>query len=152
MSEPVLPPLPMNVFETYRAIVLPAQCDHYGHMNVRWYAWHFDEAGFQIWTVANVRQAEMRERGIHVVVARTTTDFVRELTVGTSLVVRAGFTRVGNKSVAFISKMYSADTGDLAATQETVEVFFNPDTRKPAPMPDDFRERIAAMVVDAETV
>ena len=61
---PDLPPLADNVFDIYRSMVMPAQCDHYGHMNVRWYAHHFDEAGFQIWTVAGVSQGEMRERGI----------------------------------------------------------------------------------------
>lgn len=141
-----------NCFETYRSLVLPAQCDHIGHMNVRWYAHHLDEAGFQIWTVANVRQAEMRDRGIQVVVARTTTDFVKEMTAGTSIVVRAGFTRVGTKSVMHLAKMFNADTGDLSATQETVEVFFDPKTRKPAPMPADFKARLSALVVDPANI
>ncbi len=147
-----LPPLADNVFETYRAMVLPAQCDHYGHMNVRFYAWHFDEAGFQIWTCADVSQAEMRERGFHVVVAKSTTHFRRELVVGTSILVRAGFTHVGDKSVGHTGKMYNADTGDLSAIHETVEVFFDPESRKPAPMPDDYRERLTALIIDPDTV
>ncbi len=147
-----LPPLPANVFETYRAMVLPAQCDHYGHMNVRYYAYHFDEAGFQIWTCADVRQAEMRARGIHVVVAKSTTHFQRELVVGTSILVRGGFTNVGHKSVGHTTKMYNADTGDLSAIHETVEVFFDPEARKPAPMPEDFRDRLTALVVDPDVI
>ena len=149
---PELPPLADNVFDIYRATVMPAQCDHYGHMNVRYYAWHFDEAGFQIWTCAGVRQAEMRERDIHVVVARTTTDFRREMVVSTSILIRGGFTAVGDKSLTHVTKMYNADTGDLSATMETVEVFFDPAARKPAPMPDDFRERLNALVVDPDTI
>jgi len=150
MNKP--PPLAKNVFDTYRSLVLPAQCDHIGHMNVRWYAHHFDEAGFQIWTVADVRQSEMRERGTQVVVARTAIDFHREMVAGTSILVRAGFTHVGSKSVSHIAKMYNADTGDLCATQETIEVFFDPKARKPAPMPDDFRERLSALVVEPSTI
>jgi acyl-CoA thioester hydrolase len=149
---PDLPPLADNVFDIYRSMVMPAQCDHYGHMNVRWYAHHFDEAGFQIWTVAGVSQAEMRERGIHVVVAKVTTHFRRELVVGTSILIRGGFTSVGDKSVGHTTKMYNADTGDLSAIHETVEVFFNPDTRKPAPMPEDFRARLDALVIDPDAI
>lgn len=148
----ILPPPGKNVFETYRASVLPAQCDHIGHMNVRWYAHHFDEAGFQIWTVSDVRQSEMRERGVQVVVARTTTDFLREMVAGTSILVRAGFTKIGAKSVTHVAKMYNADTGALSAAQETVEVFFDPKARKAAPMPDDYRERLTALIVDPDTL
>ena len=32
--------------ETYRGIVFPAHCDHLGHMNARFYADPFDDAGF----------------------------------------------------------------------------------------------------------
>ena len=148
----VLGPPAKNCFDTYRSIVLPAQCDHYGHMNVRWYAHHFDEAGFQIWTVADVRQAEMREKGIHVVVARTTTNFVREMVAGTSILVRAGFTAVGTKSVTHLAKMYDTHDGGLCATQETVEVFFDPESRKPAPMPDDFKTRLSNLIVDPDDI
>lgn len=141
-----------NCFDIYRALVLPTHCDHIGHMNVRWYAHHFDEAGFQIWTVANVSQAEMRERGTQVVVARTTTNFVKEMKAGASILVRGGFTGVGTKSVTHIAKLYNADTGEICATQETVEVFFDPAARKPAPMPEDFKQRLAALIVDPESV
>ncbi len=37
--------------EIYRSVVFPWNCDQYGHMNVRWYAHHFDDAGFGLWSV-----------------------------------------------------------------------------------------------------
>ena len=46
-----------NVFEIYRAVVFPWHCDHIGHMNVRWYAHHFDDAGFPVgsgWDEVNI--------------------------------------------------------------------------------------------------
>ena len=46
--------------------------------------------------------------------------------------------------------MYNVDTGVLCATQDSVEVFFDPETRTSAPMPDDIRERIAANLVDLD--
>ena len=141
-----------NCFDTYRSLVLPAQCDHIGHMNVRWYAHHCDEASFQIWTVADVRQSEMRADGVQVVVARTTTDFVKEMIAGTSILVRAGFTRVGSKSISHLAKMYNADTGELCATQETVEVFFDPKARKATAMPEKYRNLLTDLVVDPATI
>lgn len=140
-----------NVFETYRGVVFPWHCDHIGHMNVRWYAHFFDDAGFHLWTVAGVGQAEMRARGTQVVVAQTTIKYVRELRAGDLIVVRSAFTKVGTKSVTHHAKLYNADTGALSATQDSVEVFFDPVKRQSAPMPEDFRERLSALVVDPES-
>lgn len=138
-------------FEVYRGVVYPWTCDHIGHMNVRWYAHHFDDGGFHLWTMAGLSQREMRERGTQVVVAQTTNKFLSELTAGALIVIRAGITKVGNKSVSHVAKMYNADTGVLCAVQETVEVFFDPETRRSAPMLDDFRERLSAQIVDPDS-
>jgi hypothetical protein len=47
--------------------------------------------------------------------------------------------------------MYNADSNVYSAWQETVEVFFDPESRKAAPMPEDFRTRLAKLVVDPES-
>ena len=138
-------------YEVYRGVVFPWMCDHFGHMNVRWYAHHFDDAGFHLWTMAGVSQREMRDRGTHVVVAQTTIKYVRELRAGDLIVIRSGFSKVGQKSAVHIAKMYNADTDVYSAWQETVEVFFDPAARKAAPMPEDFRQRLSALVVDPES-
>jgi acyl-CoA thioester hydrolase len=140
-----------NVFEIYRGVVFPWMCDHIGHMNVRWYAHHFDDGGFHLWSMAGLSQREMRDRGTQVVVAQTTIKYIRELKAGDLIVIRAGFVKVGQKSVVHIAKMYNADTNVYSAWEETVEVFFDPEQRKAAPMPEDFRERLTARIVDPES-
>ncbi len=137
-----------NVFELGRSVVFPWHCDHFGHMNVRWYAHHFDDAGFHLWTVAGVGQKALRESGRALVVAQIRIDYVREMKAGDLLAIRGGFTRVGNRSVRHHLRMCDADTGGLRATQDTVEVFFDPETRKSAPMPDSCRGRLASMIAD----
>ena len=140
-----------NVFEIYRGVVFPWMCDHIGHMNVRWYAHHFDDGGFHLWSMAGLSQREMRDRGTQVVVAQTTIKYIRELKAGDLIVIRAGFVKVGQKSVVHIAKMYNADTNAYSAWEETVEVFFDPEQRKAAPMPEDFRQRLTARIVDPES-
>src|SRR5262245_36959160 len=83
-----------RAYEVYRGVVFPWMCDHIGHMNVRWYAHHFDDAGFHLWSVAGVSQREMRERGTQVVVAQTTIKYVRELKAGDLIVIRAAFAKI----------------------------------------------------------
>ena len=83
--------------------------------------------------------------------AQTTIKYVRELRAGDLIVIRSGFSKVGQKSAVHIAKMYNADTNVYSAWQETVEVFFDPAARKAAPMPEDFRQRLSALVVDPES-
>ena len=40
-----------NWKETHRAMVFPWNCDHYGHMNARFYFHHFDDSAFQVYSV-----------------------------------------------------------------------------------------------------
>lgn len=135
-------------YETFRSVVFPWHCDHFGHMNVRWYAHHFDDGGFHLWTMSGIPQSEFRARGVAMVVAQIKIDYFHELTQGELLVVRNAWTHIGNKSLRHIGRMYNADTNELCAQQETIEVFFNPETRQSAPMPDYVREALADKVVD----
>ena len=145
-------PLQKNVFEVYRAVVFPWHCDHIGHMNVRWYAHHFDDGGFHLWTVAGVSQKEMHDKGHGLVVGQIKIDYLHEMKAGELLVIRGCFSHVGGKSIRHHQRMYNADTGVHCATQETIEVFFDPVARTSAPMPDFYREKLTPLVVDPATL
>ncbi len=136
--------------ETCRGVVLPQYCDHFGHMNVRYYGHAFDDAGFHVWSLIGMGLKDIEARGIHTVVASFHIDFVREITAGELWVTKGGFVRVGTKSCTHRQKMFNADTGVLHAVNEVVEVFFDPKTRKAAPMPDDIRARVEAALVDPD--
>ena len=135
--------------EIYRSMVFPWNCDQYGHMNVRWYAHHFDDAGFSLWSVVNCSQSAMRKLGVHPIVAQTKIDYLNEMTAGDLLVIEGGFTRIGNKSVTHTLRMYNADTRVHCATQDSVEVLFDPEARVSCTMPDDIRDILRAAVVSA---
>ena len=136
-------------FETARGVAFPWLCDQFGHMNVRHYAGFFDDGAFHLWSMCGIGHNGMLERDIHTVTAMTKTDFVTELKLGELFVVKTAFTRCGGKSVSFSHRMENADSGELHATQDCVEVFFDPETRKAAPIPDDIRAVIEANVIDA---
>lgn len=137
-------------FETYRGVVFPWHCDQFGHMNVRWYGHHFDDAAFHIWPMAGIGWRRMEAMGVHTVVARTTTEYRKELTAGTLIRIESAFTRLGGKSVTYLQRMFDAEVGTLHAEYEGVEVFFDPETRKGAPIPDELRREIEAVLVDPQ--
>jgi len=131
-------------------VVFPWHCDQYGHMNSRWYPHFFDDAGFNLWSVVGCSQAAMVEAGYNVVVARIEVDYLHEMAAGSLFKITGGFIRVGNKSATHFLRMYNPDTGVLCATQESVEVFFDPKTRTSREMPDDVRQTLAASVVSVD--
>lgn len=134
-------------FELNRGVVFPAHCDHLGHMNVRHYAAFFDDAGFHLWNQIGVDQKPLFESGLSLVVAKIEINYIHELRAGDLLVIDGAFRRVGNKSLGHHMRMFNAETRELCATQDTVEVVFDLKSRRSAPMPDEIREILSRHVV-----
>ena len=132
--------------ELNRSVVMPAQCDVYGHLNVRHYAACFDEAGWHMMARAGVSLADLRSRGLGSVVATLTIDFHHELTAGQLMLVTGAFTRVGGKSFSYELRLHESDSMTLCATQKTVEVCFDTTARRSAPLPEDVRSKLAQQV------
>ena len=139
-----------NWMETYRGVVFPWHCDHFGHMNVRWYGGFFDDAAFQIWTLLGHGMQRMEEDGFHTVIARSTIEFKREIGPGDLFVIETGFIKCGTKSCTHLQRMINADTGVLHATQETVEVFFDAATRTAIEIPGTIRPLIEGRMVSRD--
>jgi acyl-CoA thioester hydrolase len=133
--------------ETARMVVFPAHCDHLGHMNVRWYAYVFDDGSFHIWPEIGITRQLMEEVGAVTVVARTETDFRREVRAGAMVKVETAFLSLGGKSAVHRQRLVDVETGVIHATQRVTEVCFDTRTRKSTEMPPRFRELIEAAIV-----
>ena len=79
--------------ETHRTVVHAWMCDHFGHVNVRYYAHLFDDAGFALWSRSGITRAVFERSGLHTVVARTETDLRIELLPGQVVFVRSRWVR-----------------------------------------------------------
>ncbi|TQM92084.1 acyl-CoA thioesterase [Roseinatronobacter monicus] len=129
--------------ELLRGVVHPWHHDHFGHMNVRHYAPFFDDATYHLWTRLGLAYSEMQaQHGVHLVTAQASTRFVRELAAGDLIVIDGTVVSLGTKSCAFQLHMRHADTDAVHATYDLIEVFFDPQTRKSAPMPDAVRAQL----------
>ena len=136
--------------ELLRGVVHPWHHDHFGHMNVRHYAPFFDDAVYHMWTMLGLPYSGMlAEHGVHTVTAEAKTRFLNELTAGDLIAIDGAVSRIGTKSCVFHLRMHHADTGALHATYDVVEVFFDPDTRASAAMPEAIRTRLAVHLVAA---
>lgn len=136
----------MNWHELTRGVVMPAQCDVYGHMNVRHYAAFFDDAGWHMFGKAGVSLGDLHKEGLGSVVATLTIDFHHELKAGQLIVVTGAFTRVGDKSYSYEMRIHEADSMTHCATQKTVEVCFDTKARRSASFPAAVREKLRAQL------
>jgi len=138
---------PRALPDLLRSVVHPWHQDSFGHMNVRHYAPLFDDATWQFWSCVGLPYARMlQEHGLHTVAAETRTRFVRELKAGDPVVVRGRLTRIGTRSVTMALRLHHVDTGAVHATCDTVEVFFDPATRRSAPIPVAVRRILEALL------
>ena len=136
-------------FDIYRNIVMPAQCDTYGHLNVRHYAGFFDDAGWHLPRLAGLSLDEIRARGLGTVMATLTIDFLNEIRAGQLVLVRAAVTRVGTKSFSHEMRLYEADSMTHCATQKAVEVCFDTKARKGVALPGDILRALQAIALPA---
>ncbi len=135
-------------FDLYRSIVMPAQCDVYGHMNVRYYAACFDDAAWHFPSMAGLSLVEIRSRGLGTVMATLTIDFHHEIRVGQLILVKGAITRVGSKSFNHEMRLYEADSMTHCATQKTVEVCFDTQARQAVALPADVKAKLEAIVLE----
>ena len=139
-----------ETLELLRGVIHPWHQDHFGHMNVRHYAPFFDDACYHMWTRLGLPYSAMlAEHGVHGVSAKATTSFIKELGAGDLIVIEGVVRRIGSKSCTFFFSMRHADTGELHATYEIIEVFFDPETRSSTTMPEAVRAKLLPYREDA---
>jgi len=132
-------------FDLYRNVVMPAQCDVYGHLNVRNYAAFFDDAGWHVPSLAGLKLADLRAQGLGTVMATLTIEFHNEIRIGELVLIRGAITRVGTKSFSHEMRLYEADSMRHCATQKAVEVCFDTVKRQGVALPQDFKAKLQAI-------
>jgi len=138
--------------EISKNVVFPWHCDHFGHMNVRWYAHFFDDASFLVWATIGLDMRTILATGMHTVIARSTTQYHHEVRAGDPLLMVGGFTHIGNKSLTLHTSMLDANTRELRASNEYIVVFFNAETRCSSEIPDDVRRAVERTLTKAPQI
>ena len=77
--------------------------------------------------------------------------FPGALRAGALVRVRSGLIHVGKSSIRILHRMTDARTGALVATLDQAGVCLDLTARRPAPLPEDLRERAMAMLVGGGT-
>ncbi len=81
-------------------------------------------------------------KDMSLIVAEATCTYKSPAHFGETLLVNIAVSRMGHKSFDLLYHI-ETDDGRLVATGKTVQVVFDYATQKTAPIPDDFRRRVA---------
>jgi acyl-CoA thioester hydrolase len=127
------------LFETYRGAVYPWHCDHMGHMNVMWYVGKFDEATWNLFALAGVTAAFLKENRRGMAAVQQNITYKRELFAGDIVDVRSRLLELREKSIRFLHEMRNAETGEIAATCEITAVHLDRQAHKSMPFEDEIR-------------
>ena len=111
-------------FDSGRAVVRPDWIDYNGHMNVGYYLVAFDRA----------------DASMFVVEAHVTYD--REVVEGAPLAFRSRIVDFDAKRFHLLHRMFHADQGFLAATNELMCLHVDLAQRRSAPFPDDAMAKV----------
>jgi acyl-CoA thioester hydrolase len=112
-------------------------CDAMGHVNHAVYFTYLE-----IGRLAYANRVGFRGKPDYII-AHAECDFRASARTGDHLVVSLGVTSLGRTSFTMEYEILDAE-GRLVATARTVQVVYDYATKKPAPIPAEFREKIAS--------
>lgn len=126
----------------YKGTAHPWYCDVMGHMNIRHYMSMFDESSYQLlfqvfgWTGNPDNSGGQGWADVKHVI-----EYKAEVRAGDLLEVRAGISKIGNKSIGIRYEMTDAVTNDTVATLECVSVLIDLESREAVPLSDKQRQQ-----------
>jgi acyl-CoA thioester hydrolase len=117
-------------FETYRGAVYPWECDHMGHMNVRFYQSRFDEATWQLFGMLGLTPEYLRSEGRGMAAVEQHTRYLREALPGDLVGMRSRVLEVTGKSIRFTHLLLNSVSGEALAETTFTGVHLDTTTRR----------------------
>jgi len=134
----------------HRLSVRFRDCDPLGHANNAVFLTYLEQARFTLWRAQlnfmAKPAAEGGRRGPGFILARAEIDFRAQVRYGDEIEVRIGLTGFGRSSFSYEYELVNIGTEAVVATAKTVQVWFDYDTNRPVPLPEDLRVTLAKPV------
>jgi acyl-CoA thioester hydrolase len=129
-----------------RMIVPEAYRDENGHMNVRWYATIFDEAGDNLHARLGLTPEFHKAHGTGTMDLENHFNYLHEVLAGDRLAIFARLVAHSTKRMHYLMFMVDETRGSLSAIFECVNAFADLERRKTAAYPPEIATKIEAAV------
>jgi len=133
-------PTPGDYVHRHREVLRWGDMDSFGHVNNVEFFRYLESARVEY--AMTVLAGNVSASGQNIILADLHCAFRRQLRWPGAVDVYTRTVRVGRSSIVLHQIMCLADTGEVAASADTVLVWFDFDAQQPAPVPDRIRERI----------
>jgi acyl-CoA thioester hydrolase len=130
-------------FDQYRDQVRSGWIDHNHHMNMGYYLVVFDFATDAWLDHVGLTQAHRREHHVTTFSLEAHITYQREVREHDPLRFTTQLLAYDAKRIHYFHRMYHAEQGYLAATNELMSLHVSRETRRAAPMSDDILQRLA---------
>lgn len=134
-----------GLFRGFECRVLPEWIDYNGHMNVAFYVLAFDKATDALLEHLGMDAAYVKDRNNSTFVVEMNVSYLREVHEGDPLRFSTQILGWADKKLHFYHRMYHADEGYLAATNEILMLHIDMDVRRSAPFPPDIRQKVVSL-------
>jgi acyl-CoA thioester hydrolase len=134
--------------EVWRGSVNTWECDQMGHMNVRFYVARAMEGLVGLATALGLDGAFRAKAGATLLVKDHHIRFLREARPGAPLILRTGIIELGESEARLLQLLIHANSGDLAATFQTVVAHATAGEGRAFPWSSEVRERAADLTVE----
>ena len=132
-----------GLLELHREVVRPEYIDWNGHMNVAYYVLVFDHATDALFDHIGIDEAYRKERDFTTFTLEAQVTYQREVLEGDPLRITTQLLDYDHKRAHYFHRMYHAEEGWLAATNELLSLHIDTSKRRSAPFPDDILARWA---------
>ncbi len=117
------------------------EMDAFNHVNNTVYFKYFEEARIQYFRSSGFRETT-KPLGLGPILAQTGCQFILPVQYPDRVKVKAGVSRIGNKSISLDYELHSEKLG-LVAKGDSIIVCYDYETAKTAPLPQSTRESIS---------
>jgi acyl-CoA thioester hydrolase len=131
----------------YRALVPGRWADTNNHVNVRWYAVLYDDAGDVLHDLHGLTLASHRERNSGTMDLEHHTHFVGEVLVEEIVAIYVRALAVNAKRLHYLMFMVNETQGRVASIFECINAFVDLNTRKTAAWPPETQRLMEEMIV-----
>lgn len=129
-------------FDSGGAVVRPEWIDYNGHMNVGYYMVAFDQATEALCAHLGIGEAYRRRADASIFVVEAHVTYDREVLQAAPLAFRTRIVDHDGKRLHLLHRMFHAEAGYLAATNELMCLHVDLAARRAAPFPEDALHRI----------
>ncbi len=117
--------------------------DYNGHMNVAYYVLVFDHGVDGLWDLLGLDEAYRRNHGGTTFAVECHVSYLRELRENDPVTITSQLLAWDAKRIHQFQRMYHADSGDLAATCEWMNLHVDIASRRVSPWPKTVLDRLA---------